>query len=115
MTSKGVDLRNLPITRFPHNDRAISRQRGIVIPIVVIGLVALLGVAGMALDGSHALGNKTRMQNTVDAAALSAAKVLDLTDGDTAQATAAVSSTFVVKSDWARMNRLCMVTPFPGK
>jgi hypothetical protein len=40
--------------------RAMSRQRGVVIPIVTIGLLALLAVAGLALDGSHALANKTR-------------------------------------------------------
>lgn len=66
-------------------------QRGIVVPIVVIGLVALLAVAGLALDSSHALANKTRMQNTVDAAALAAAKVLDET-ADTTQATVAAYS-----------------------
>lgn len=68
-----------------------KRQRGIVVPIVAIGLLALLAVAGMALDSSHALANKTRMQNTVDAAALAAAKVLTETV-DTAQATAAAYS-----------------------
>lgn len=92
-------MRNLSITRIPHNDRAISKQRGIVIPIVVIGLLALLGVAGLALDGSHALGNKTRMQNTVDAAALAAAKVLDEEDGDIGLATAAANSLFSINAD----------------
>lgn len=67
------------------------RQRGIVVPIVVIGLLAILAVAGLAIDSSHAVANKTRMQNTVDAAALAAAKVLDQT-ADTAQSTAAAFS-----------------------
>lgn len=60
-------------------------------PIVVIGLLAILAVAGLAIDSSHALANKTRMQNTVDSAALAAAKVLDETE-DTALATAAAFS-----------------------
>ncbi len=77
------------------------RQRGVVVPIVVIGLLALLAVAGMALDGSHALGNKTRMQNTADAAALAAAKVLDDTDGDIGLATAAANSLFSANADGA--------------
>ena len=77
---------------------AASKQRGIVVPIVVIGLLAILAVAGLALDGSHALGNKTRMQNTVDAAALAAAKVLDDTDGDTALATAAANNLFSINA-----------------
>ena len=78
--------------------RAMSRQRGIVIPIVVIGLLAILAVAGLALDGSHALANKTRMQNTADAAALAAAKVLNQTV-DTGQATAAANSLFSLNAD----------------
>ena len=89
------DSRN---TRMLHNGKAMSRQRGVVIPIVVIGLLAMLAVAGMALDGSHALANKTRMQNTVDAAALAAAKVLTDTDGDTGLATAAADSLFSINA-----------------
>ena len=84
--------------RIPDRGGALARQRGIVIPIVVIGLLALLAVAGLALDGSHALANKTRMQNTTDAAALAAAKVLDLTAGDTAQATAAANNMFPINA-----------------
>ena len=76
----------------------MSRQRGIIIPIVAIGLLAMLAVAGMALDGSHALANKTRIQNTADAAALAAAKVLDQTN-DTAQSTAAANSLFSINAD----------------
>lgn len=75
-----------------------SRQRGVVVPIVVIGLLAMLAVAGLAVDGSHALTNKTRAQNTVDAAALAAAKVLDQTSGDTALATAAANSLFSINA-----------------
>jgi hypothetical protein len=60
-----------------------ARQRGIVSVLVVIGLVAMLGMVGLALDGGHGMLNKSRLQNTVDAAALASAKVLDLSDGDT--------------------------------
>jgi hypothetical protein len=48
--------------------------------LFTIALVAMLGMVGMALDGAHGMLNKTRLQNTVDAAALSAAKTLDQTD-----------------------------------
>lgn len=77
-----------------HDGSGLPKQRGVVVPIVVIGLLALLAVAGLALDGSHALANKTRMQNTVDAAALAAAIVLDETDGKTLLATNAARSLF---------------------
>jgi hypothetical protein len=66
-------------------------QRGIAMPLVVVGLLAILAVAGLALDSSHALANKTRLQNFVDAAALAAAKELSLV-ADTGQATAAAMS-----------------------
>ena len=72
--------------------RCRYRQRGIALPLVVVGLLAMLAVAGLALDGSHALANKTRLQNFVDAAALAAAKELSLFDFDTARATAAAMS-----------------------
>ena len=62
------------------------RQRGIVAVIFTIALVVMLGMVGLALDGAHGMLNKTRLQNTVDAAALSAAKTLDQTD-DTVLAT----------------------------
>ena len=46
----------------------------------------MLGDGGLALDSGHVMLNKSRLQNTVDAAALAAAKVLDQTE-DEAQAT----------------------------
>lgn len=102
----GANLSGYTKIRIPHRGGALARQRGIVIPIVVIGLLALLAVAGLALDGSHALANKTRMQNTTDAAALAAAKVLDLTTGDTAQATAAANNMFPVNASGAGNHEL---------
>jgi Flp pilus assembly protein TadG len=64
------------------------RQGGIAMPLVAVGLIAMLAIVGLAVDASHALANKTRLQNTVDAAALAAAKVYDQTeniaDGDDA-------------------------------
>jgi len=47
--------------------------------LLVIGMVVLIGIAGLALDSAHAMLNKTRLQNTVDAAALGGAKTLDQT------------------------------------
>jgi hypothetical protein len=67
-------------------------------PLVVVGLLAMLAIAGMALDSSHALANKTRLQNLVDAGALTAAKELSL-PSTTAQATAAANSLFDQNAD----------------
>lgn len=76
------------------------RQRGVALPLVTVGLLAMLAVAGLALDASHALTNKTRMQNTVDAAALAAAKEYDQT-GDIVNANAAAITLFGLNADAA--------------
>lgn len=73
------------------NRSARGRQHGAVLPLVVAGLLAILAVAGLALDSSHSLANKTRLQNAVDAAALAAAKEISLTS-DTGLATASAMS-----------------------
>jgi hypothetical protein len=69
------------------------RQNGAVLILVVVGMVAMLGLIGLALDSGHIMLNKTRLQNSVDAAALSGAKELDLT-GSEVQARAAVILAF---------------------
>jgi Flp pilus assembly protein TadG len=63
-----------------------KREKGVVLIIVALAMVVLLGTAGLALDGAHTMISKTRMQNSVDAAALSSAKTLDETRGDVAAA-----------------------------
>jgi len=50
-----------------------KKQRGVVVPLVTIVLPVLLLAAGWALDFGHTFVNKTRLQNALDAAALSAA------------------------------------------
>jgi hypothetical protein len=53
------------------------QQHGVILPVFAVGMLAILAMAGLALDMSHALLNKARLQNSVDAAALMAAKTLD--------------------------------------
>lgn len=64
----------------PRNHRSFTfpqrHQRGAVLVLVVIAMAAMLGMAALALDGGHMLLNKARLQNAVDAAALSGAKTL---------------------------------------
>lgn len=55
---------------------AIRNQSGAILILFTIGLFALIAVSALAIDSSHLLLNKSRLQNTVDASALSAAKVL---------------------------------------
>src|SRR5512137_2213654 len=74
--------------------RPIQRQqRGIVAVLVAVALVALVAMVGLATDMGHVVLNKSRLQSTVDAAALAAAKVLDQT-GSEEQATTAAHSVF---------------------
>ena len=72
-------------------------QRGVALPLIAIAMVALLAVAGLALDVSHTLANKTRLQNTTDAAALAAAKAYDQT-GSIFDGNAAAMSLFGINA-----------------
>jgi hypothetical protein len=64
-------------------------QSGNVIVLFVISLLSLTIMASLALDGGHLLLNKGRLQNLVDAAALHAAKEIDLGATRTQASTAA--------------------------
>ncbi|MBL1378443.1 TadE/TadG family type IV pilus assembly protein [Zobellella iuensis] len=71
-----------------------KQQKGAVLILVTVAMFVLLGFTALALDGGYLLLNKTRVQDAVDAAALSGAKTLD--DGGTqAQAEQAVKNTLV--------------------
>lgn len=69
-----------PFTALP------KRQRGAVIVLIVVALASILLMGALALDGGHMLVNKTRLQNAVDAAALSGAKTLSQVLGATGAA-----------------------------
>ena len=73
------------------------RQEGSVSALMVIALAAMAMMAALALDGGHMLLNKTRLQNAVDAAALSGAKTLS-------QVTGGVNSAITTKT--AALNTL---------
>src|SRR5215470_13089257 len=74
-----------------------NRQRGITLVTIAIAMLAVVAVAGLALDVGHVVVNKSRLQATVDAAALSAAKILDTT-GSTSQATTAANNVFALNA-----------------
>lgn len=72
-----------------------KKQSGVVVPLVTIILPVLLLATGWALDFGHAFVNKTRLQDALDATALSAAITLnnDITK-NTGTATAKGIETF---------------------
>ncbi len=57
-----------------------KQQKGAVLVLVTIALFTLLGFTALALDGGYLILNKNRLQDAVDAAALSGAKTLASTD-----------------------------------
>jgi len=71
---------------------ARRRERGSTLVLVVIGMLALLAMAGLALDTAHVLLNKSRLQSALDAAALAAAKALSQSTNTTWADTAATLS-----------------------
>jgi len=75
-----------PRSQRPFNVLPV-RQQGSVMVLFVIALACILVMGAFALDGGHMLVNKTRLQNAVDAAALSGAKTLSQVSGATGAAT----------------------------
>lgn len=72
---------------------AANKQGGVILPLVAVAISALIAVTGLALDSGLLYINKTRLQNAVDAAALSAAKTMDIT-GDSGAASVSGTSAF---------------------
>ncbi|HEY8037127.1 MAG TPA: pilus assembly protein TadG-related protein [Methylobacter sp.] len=66
-------------------------QQGAILPLVAIGLGALLAMTGLALDMGHLYLNRTRLQNAVDAAAMSGAKTLNELGNNAAAQSAATT------------------------
>lgn len=71
------------------------RERGATLVLAVVGMLALIAMAGLALDTAHVLLNKSRLQNALDAAALAGAKGLALS-ANTGTATAYASANFAL-------------------
>lgn len=84
----------MKVSNIPGHAHERHCQDGSILPLVAIGMLAVIGVAGLAIDSSHAFVNVTRLQNALDAAALSAAKSLHLYEKDTALAETHGRATF---------------------
>ena len=100
------------------NTQSSNRQAGNIIPMLLIGLLALIGVAGFAIDTSHTFVNVTRLQNALDSAALSAGKTLNQAGGDAAAKTKAITdgtSTFNAHLEGEMTNSLAIVFEFSDK
>lgn len=76
-----------------HGLRSPRRQRGVVVVLVAAGMLAIIAMAGLALDLGDSYLSKTRLHNALDTAALSGAKTL-LDGGGTAEAETDAIATF---------------------
>jgi hypothetical protein len=56
---------------------SFKKQSGSIMPVTALALASIVGISGMVFDSSHLFVNKTKLQNMLDASALSSAKVLD--------------------------------------
>lgn len=65
------------LTRTERSRSVARRQGGSIIVMMVFGLVALVAMLGFVADLGHLYVDKTRLQNALDAAALSAAMTLN--------------------------------------
>ena len=61
----------------PSRIQRIGQDRGAIIIFVALGLVVLIGMAGLAIDLGHAYVNKSQLQNVADASALAGASALN--------------------------------------
>ena len=64
--------------------RNIGDESGQVLVIVALGIIGLLAVVGLAIDGGHVYQERRAMQNAADAAALAGARALCLELGQAA-------------------------------
>ncbi|PSU35994.1 Tad domain-containing protein [Photobacterium lutimaris] len=65
-----------------------GKQRGVVVVFATLAMVVLIGAGALALDIGNLILSKSKLQNLADAAALSAAKAIDLGGDQTAAITA---------------------------
>lgn len=83
----------------------LRKEKGVVLVLVALSLVVLMGMAGLAIDLSHAEVNKTRLQNLADAMALSAAISLNKEESS-----ATIPDREAFAENYARTNTLSTFT-----
>ena len=70
------------------------KKKGVITPLFALSVVAVFSMIALAVDLGNAYLNKTRLQNLVDALALSASVSLSESDGDTTTAKSGAHTTF---------------------
>ena len=89
---------------------ALDDQRGQTMPFVAIGMVALLGVAGLAIDIGHAYAVHSVLQNSANAAALAASGAVYNAASDPVNATSVADQYSASSGDENAYSNLGAVT-----
>jgi Flp pilus assembly protein TadG len=79
-------------TMFGHRRTGAPRERGQILVIFALGLVVMIGMVGLVLDGGSAFAQRRNQQNAVDLAALAGANAYLNTPGTIATRTAAAQA-----------------------
>ncbi|WP_261815410.1 TadE/TadG family type IV pilus assembly protein [Vibrio gallicus] len=72
--------------------RGARKQSGLVVILFTVSLLVLIGFAALAIDINHMILNKSRVQNAVDSAALSASMAIENGAGVSQAADAAIET-----------------------
>jgi len=89
----------------------INKQQGATMMLTLVFMIGMLGIIGFAIDTGHILVNKTRLQNALDATALSAAITLNgPSNNSKAESVAAGIETFEAFKALQGNNELAGVT-----
>jgi Flp pilus assembly protein TadG len=90
--------------------RALYDQHGQTTAFVVLGIVALLGVAGLVIDVGHAYVVRSQLQNSANAAALAASGAVYNAQSDTVNATSEAEQYSASSGDQNASSKLGTVT-----
>jgi Flp pilus assembly protein TadG len=77
---------------FGHRESGADRERGQILVIFALGLVVMIGMVGLVLDGGSVFAQRRSEQNAADLAALAGANAYLNTPGTVAARTAAAQS-----------------------
>jgi Flp pilus assembly protein TadG len=76
---------------FRHAKKLWQDESGVVLPYVAITLIAIVGLAALAIDASRLMSVQTQLQNAADALALAGAAELDRRPDSIARAQSAIN------------------------
>jgi Flp pilus assembly protein TadG len=95
---------------LPNPKQLWNDRDGAILPYVAIMLIAIIGLAGLAIDGSRLMSVQTQLQNAADALALAGAAELDRRPDSITRARAAIDSLIANPIVGAGINQVAQVS-----